>query len=70
MNDDAIRRALHNRLALPLLAAGRALGLGRRRTKAAAAAGQIPVTPTGTVPTSWLRHALQLDRDDNGSRAA
>jgi hypothetical protein len=70
MNDDAIRRALDTRLALPLVAAGRALGLGRRRTKAAAEAGQIPVTPAGTVPTWWLRQALQLDQDDDGSRAA
>jgi hypothetical protein len=68
MDDDTIRRALQTRLALPLVAAGRALGLGRRRTKAAAEAGQIPVTPAGTVPTSWLKQMLQLDRDD--SRAA
>jgi hypothetical protein len=70
MDDDEIRRALNTRLALPLVAAGRALGLGRRRTKAAAEAGQIPVTPAGTVPTSWLRQALQLDGDETGSRTA
>ena len=64
MDDKAIRRALNSRLALPLVAAGRALGLGRRRTKAAAEAGKIPVTPAGTVPTEWLRQVLQLDHED------
>ena len=62
MDDDAIRQAIQARLALPLVTAGRALGLGRRRSKAAAAAGQIPVTPAGTVPTSWLKQVLQIDR--------
>ena len=69
MDDNAIRRALMTRLALTLPKAGRALGLGRRRTKQAASAGQIPVTPTGTVPTSWLRTVLRIDRDDDPQAA-
>jgi hypothetical protein len=69
MDDQAIRRALDTRLALPLIPAGRALGLGRRKTKAAAAAGQIPLTSTGSVPTVWLRQQLQLDPKDGPKTA-
>ena len=65
MDDEAIRRALNKRLALPLFPAGRALGLGRRKTKQAAADGKIPVTPAGTVPTKWLRQVLRLNQDDS-----
>jgi hypothetical protein len=68
MDDDAIRRAIDKRLALPLVAAGRALGLGRRAAKAAAAAGDIPVIEAGgkeTVPTSWLRQILHLGDGGN-----
>jgi hypothetical protein len=64
MDDNKIRRAIATRLALPLTPAGRALGLGRRKTREEANAGRIPTTPSNTVPTSWLRQVLLLDRDD------
>jgi hypothetical protein len=43
--------------------AGKALGLGRRRTKDAVEKGVIPVTAAGTVPVSWRLAQLGLDQD-------
>ena len=51
--------------------AGKALGLGRGATYAAAARGDIPTVPTGghkkRVPTAKLRQMLGLDQ--NGGAA-
>jgi hypothetical protein len=54
-----IEAAIRSRLAVPLLTAGRALGLGRRRTLAAAERGLIPCSDLGTVSTTWLRRQLR-----------
>jgi hypothetical protein len=66
MDAKSLAERLNSRLAVPLVLAGEALGLGRRRTKEAADAGKIPVTSAGTVPTSWLRQQLRLaDQDEH-----
>ena len=58
---DSIRRALETRLSVPLIIAGRALGLGRRAALNAAAAGEIPTNVAGgkaTVPSAWVIERL------------
>jgi hypothetical protein len=63
MIDDALRKALHDQLALPKYRAGKALGWGRRATDAAHESGRLPVIdgPKPTVPTAWLRKQLHLE---------
>ena len=63
MDAKSIRRALDERLGLPLSQTGWALGLGRHKTKVAAAKGKIPVNEAGTVPTWWIKRALGLDQN-------
>ena len=63
MDHDYIRRQILTRISVPLATAGKALGLGRRATRAAADAGEIPVNRGGgkeTVPTAWLRPKVML----------
>jgi hypothetical protein len=64
MNQERIRRQIRERISVPLSTAGKALGLGRRATRAAVDAGEIPVNRGGgkeTVPTDWLRPKVLLD---------
>jgi hypothetical protein len=64
-NMDEIKRALNEKLAVPLWpTAGRALDLRRGATYRAAAEGSIPTLPVGRlkrVSTAWLRQKLGLD---------
>jgi hypothetical protein len=50
--------------------AGRALGLERGGSYAAAARGDIKTIPCGPrrkkVPTAWLRRTLQIDEPEKG----
>ena len=63
-NIDEIRRALSEKLAVPLWpTAGQALDLRRGATYRAAAEGSIPTRGVGRlkrVSTSWLRQKLGL----------
>jgi len=64
-NMDEIKRALSEKLAVPLWpTAGQALDLRRGATYRAAAEGAIPTLEVGRlkrVSTSWLRQKLGLD---------
>jgi hypothetical protein len=64
-NMDEIKRALSEKLAVPLWpTAGQALDLRRGATYRAAAEGSIPTLAVGRlkrVSTSWLRQKLGLD---------
>jgi hypothetical protein len=64
-NMDEVRRALNEKLAVPLWpTAGQALDLRRGATYRAAAEGSIPTLEVGRlkrVSTSWLRQKLGLD---------
>jgi Helix-turn-helix domain len=63
--DDDIRKALTG-LTVPVVVAGRALGLGRNAAYAAAKRGEIPSVKIGgaiRVPTAPLRRLLGLDRE-------
>jgi hypothetical protein len=64
MTYEQLSRALYERLAIPKLDAGKALGWGRRTTEAAVASGDMPVIagPNGkdTVPCWWVRAKLGL----------
>jgi len=58
MDQERIRRQIRERIA------GKALGLGRRATRAVADAGEIPTNRGGgkeTVPTDWLRPKVLLN---------
>ena len=49
---------------MPLSTAAKALGLGRRATRAAVEAGEIPVFAAGgkeTVATDWLKQQLRIE---------
>jgi hypothetical protein len=63
-NMDEIKRALNEKLAVPLWpTAGQALDLRRGATYRAAAEGSIPTLPVGRlkrVSTAWLRQKLGL----------
>ena len=65
MTDLEIEQAIRGRLTVPLWpVAGRALGLERGATYAAAAEGKIAtldVSRKKSVPTSWLRRKLGID---------
>jgi hypothetical protein len=64
MDYQRIRRLIRERISVPLPTAGAALGLGRKATKDAVAAGEIPVNRAGgkeTVPCDWLRPRVFLD---------
>ena len=64
MDQERIRRQIRERISVPLSIAGKALGLGRRATRAAADAGEIPTNRGGgkeTVPTDWLRPKVLLN---------
>jgi hypothetical protein len=69
MDTAKIREVLQTELAVPRAIAGRALAVGRYRLNAAIAAGTVPVTPTGTVPTSWLRQVLRIDANSAATDA-
>jgi hypothetical protein len=63
--DDEIREAIMTKLTVPLWpTAGRALGLGRSATYAAAERGEIPTITLGAkrpVPTASLRKMLGME---------
>jgi hypothetical protein len=66
MDDEEIERLIREKLAVPLWpVAGRALGLKRWATYAAAENGEIvtlDVSRKKQVPTSWLRKKLHLSK--------
>jgi hypothetical protein len=67
MTYERIRRQIKEQISVPLFTAGKD-GLGRRATRAAANAGEIPVNRGGgkeTVPTDWLRPKVLLDDRDS-----
>jgi hypothetical protein len=63
MNDKEIERQIRERLSVKQPLAFRALGLGKRKGKAAVADGSIPTidVPGQPVPTEWLRQQLMIN---------
>jgi hypothetical protein len=63
-DQERIRRQISERISVPLSTAAKALGLGRRATRAAVEAGEIPVFAAGgkeTVTTDWLKQQLRIE---------
>jgi hypothetical protein len=66
MTDAEIHTAVMTKLAVSVVLAGRALGLGPYASREAAGRGDIPTIDLGkhkSVPTSWLRKKLGLVAD-------
>ena len=62
--DDEIRKALEEKLSIPVPLAGRAFGLGRNGAYEAVKRGDIPSLKIGgrlVVPTAPLRRLLGMD---------
>ena len=65
MQDD-VKRALTQRLTVPVVTAGKAFGLGRNASYTAVKTGQIPSFKFGgklTCPTAPLRKMLGIDAE-------
>ncbi len=63
MTDSEIREAVLSRLTIPLVVAGRALGLKPGASRAGAKEGRIPTVGSPrkrSVPCSWLAEQLRL----------
>jgi hypothetical protein len=64
-NIRALMKALQSEPVLPKYDAGRIFRWGRRATDQAVEQGLMPVIPgpKETVPTAWIRRALQIERE-------
>lgn len=62
--DDGIKRALAEKVSVPVEVAGKAFGLSRAAAYAAVRNGQLPSVKIGkryAVPTAALRRLLQIE---------
>jgi hypothetical protein len=65
--DDEVRRALAEKVSVPVEIAGRAFGLSRGAAYTAVRNGQIPSLKIGgkyVIPTAPIRRMLGLDRGE------